>query len=59
MHWKIRLLHVVGSQEIGDAGKFVEEVVLEAKHWCRADNGCLGEDLTNNTLAPAFGLEEL
>lgn len=52
------LLHVVGGQEVGDASKFVKQVVLESEHWRRANNGCLGEDITNDTLTPALGLEE-
>lgn len=58
MNGPVFLLHVIGGQEIGDASKFVKKVVLESEHWRRADNGCLGEDLTNNTLAPTLGLEE-
>lgn len=59
MNRPVFLLHVVGSQEIGDASKLVKEVVLKSEHWCGTDNSCLGEDLTNNTLAPALGLKEL
>jgi hypothetical protein len=55
----VSLLHVVGGQEIGDASKFVKKVVLESEHWRRADNGSFRKDLTNNTLAPTLGLEEL
>lgn len=51
------LFHVVGGQEVGDASKFVKQVVLESEHWRRAHNGGFGEDLTNNTLAPALGPE--
>lgn len=50
---------MVGSQEVGDASKLMKEVVLESEHWCGTDNSCFGEDLTNNTLAPTFSLEEL
>lgn len=58
MNGPVLFLHVIGGQEIGDASKFVKKVVLESEHWCRADNGCFGKDLTNNTLAPTLGLEE-
>ena len=58
MNGPVFLLHVVGGQEIGDASKFVKEVVLESEHWCGTDNGCLRENLTDNTLAPTLGLEE-
>lgn len=49
------LLHVIGGEEIGDAGKFVEEVVFKTEHGSRADDGGFGEDLTGNLFTTGLG----
>lgn len=48
------LLHVVGSEDVGEASKLVKEVVLESEHRGRADNGGLGVDVTDNFLTPGL-----
>lgn len=48
------LLHIVGSEDVGEAGKLVKEVVLETEHRGRADNGGLGVDVTDNFLTPGL-----
>lgn len=48
------LLHVVGSEQVGDAGELVEEVVFGTEHRSRSHNGRLGVDGTNNILSPCL-----
>jgi hypothetical protein len=56
MDWPVFLLHVVGCDEVGHTGKFVEQTILETKHGRRADNGCLRVDLAHETLTPALNI---
>jgi hypothetical protein len=46
------LLHVFGGKNIGDASELVKEVVFEAEHRGRANNGRLGIDVADNFLTP-------
>lgn len=48
------LLHVVGGEQAGHSGQFVQEVVLETEHGGRTDNGGLGVDRTSHFLAPSL-----
>lgn len=50
------LLHVVGGEEIGYTGKFVEQVVFEAEHGSWSDDGRLGVDVANDFLTPSLFL---
>lgn len=50
----VALLHVVGSEQVGDTSKLVKEVVLETEHRGRADNGGLGVDGADDLLAPGL-----
>lgn len=50
------LLHVVRGKEIGNAAKFVEEVIFEAEAGGRSDNGGFGVDITSHFLTPGLFL---
>jgi len=52
----VPLLHVVGSQDVDDAGKLEEKVVLEAEHGGGPDDGGLGEDAADSLLAAGLGI---
>lgn len=48
------LLHVVGGEEVGDAGELEEKVVLETKDGGRSDEGGLREDFPSNLLTASL-----
>lgn len=50
----VALLHVVGSEKVGDASKLVKEVVLETEHRGRTDDGGLGVDRADDLLTPGL-----
>lgn len=52
MNGPVALLHVVGSENIAHFGQLVEEVILEAEHGGRPDNGGLGVDFADDLLTP-------
>lgn len=54
MHRPVPLLHVVCCEEIGDAGELQQQVVLEAEHGRRPDNGGFGEDVPRHLFAIAL-----
>jgi hypothetical protein len=45
------LLHVVGSEEVGDTSKLQQQVVLETEDGRRSDNSGLREKLSGNLLS--------
>ena len=56
MNWPVAFLHVVGGEEVGNAGKSVEEVVFEAEHGGGSNNGRLGEDRARDFLSPSLSI---
>lgn len=54
MHRPVPLLHVVGCEEVGDAGQLQEKPVLETEHRGGSDDGGLGEDVPNHVLSAAL-----
>ena len=48
------LLHVVGSEQVGNTGKLVQKVVLETEHRGRSHDGSLGVDGAGNLLTPGL-----
>ncbi len=58
MNWPIALLHVVGGEDVHDAGQSEQKVILEAEHGRGSDNGSLREDVSHNLLGPALNRRE-
>lgn len=54
MHRPVPLLHVVGCEEVRDAGQLQQQPVLVAEHGCGSDDGGLREDVPRHLLAPAL-----
>jgi hypothetical protein len=54
MNRPVALLHVVGSEQVGDTGKLVKKVVLETEHRRGTHNCCLGVDLADDLLTPCL-----
>lgn len=52
------LLHVVGSEQVGDTGKLVKKVVLETEHRGRSHDSGLGVNGTNDFLTPALVMSQ-
>jgi len=48
VHGPELLPHMVGSEEVSDAGQLQQEPVLEAEHRGRPDNGGLWEDMAGH-----------
>lgn len=57
MHRPVPLLHVVGREEVRDAGQLQQQPVLVAKHRGRSDDSRLGEDVPSHLLTPALEAE--
>lgn len=53
----VSLLHVVGREQVHDAGKLQQQPVLETKHRGGPDNGGLGEDIADYVLRTALQTE--
>ena len=59
LHWTYvnrveLLLHVVGSEEVGDTSQLQKEVVLETEDGGRADNGGLREQAASDLFRSAL-----
>lgn len=54
VYWPELLLHVVGGEEVDNAGKLEEQVILETEHGSRSHDGGLGEDAADNVLSTAL-----
>jgi hypothetical protein len=54
MNRPVALLHVVGSEQVGDTGKLVKKVVLETEHRGRSHDGGFGVNGTSDFLTPAL-----
>ena len=57
MHRPVSLLHVVGCEEVRDAGQLQQQPVLVTEHRSGSDDGGLGEDVPDYLLAPALETE--
>jgi hypothetical protein len=43
-------MHMIGGEQIGYSGEFVQQAIFETKQWRRSYNGGLGEDISHNSL---------
>ena len=59
VHWPVTLLHVVGSEKVGNTSQLVEKTIFETEHWCWSDNGSLWVDGANDLLSSRLGSVEL
>jgi hypothetical protein len=48
------LLHVVGSEKVGDASQLQQKVILKTEDGSRTDDGGLGEKAAGNLLSSAL-----
>lgn len=51
-------MHVVGSEEIGNARQFMEKSVFKTKEWCWSDNGSLRKDVSDHLFSACLGTVE-
>jgi len=54
VHRPISLLHVVGSEQVGNSSELQKKIVLEAKQRRRPHDGCLGKYAARDFLASAL-----
>lgn len=59
MHWPVALLHVVGSEKVGNTSQLVEKTILKTEHWCWPDDSSLWEDAADDLLSSRLSSEEL
>lgn len=47
MNRPVALLHIIGSEQVSHACKFVQEAIFETEHWRWPDNSCLRENASD------------
>lgn len=58
MNWPVSLLHVIGSEDVGNSGKSVQKPVLKSEHRGWPDDSSLGENGSCNVFTLSLGPEE-
>jgi hypothetical protein len=57
MNWPVALLHIIGSEQVSHACKFVQEAILETEHWRWPHNSSLRENASDDIFSSCLETE--